>query len=213
YILKSDSPSCGLSGVKVHRIPYPPVRRGRGVFAAALSSRFPSLPVEEAERLRNPAIKENFIERMFAFYRFQTFLKTRPAADDLLTFHNNSKMTLLAHSPAHYERLSLLAASAGEDFPTTLELYRLLYMEALEIKATRRRHASVLRQLARHIARDVDAADRAEITAAIDNYRRGLVSFAVPLTLLRREFELHPIDWIVSQTYLNPYPAELALRG
>lgn len=66
FIFKAKSPSCGLLRVKVYDRDGVPVLTGTGMFARALVERFPLLPVEEAERLHDPEIRERFIERIFA---------------------------------------------------------------------------------------------------------------------------------------------------
>jgi len=65
FILKRNSPSCGLAGVPV----YNSSAVGQGLFAAALSEHFPHLPMEEAERLTDPALLETFIQRLLAIRR------------------------------------------------------------------------------------------------------------------------------------------------
>ena len=77
YILKKDSPSCGMERVKVFGESGMPERNGRGIFAAALLPRFPNLPVEEEGRLSDPRLRENFIERVFAYQRLQRFFAGR----------------------------------------------------------------------------------------------------------------------------------------
>ena len=68
YILKKDSPSCGTDAVPVrHREDV--TRTGRGLFAQALMDALPDLPVEDEARLRDAAIRERFIERVFAYHR------------------------------------------------------------------------------------------------------------------------------------------------
>jgi uncharacterized protein YbbK (DUF523 family) len=47
FVLKKDSPTCGLERVRVYNDKNVPTRSGRGMFAAALTERFPMLPVEE----------------------------------------------------------------------------------------------------------------------------------------------------------------------
>jgi uncharacterized protein YbbK (DUF523 family) len=68
YVLKSDSPSCGLQAVPVHR-PDEVTHDGRGRFADALVTALPDLPVEEEGRLHDAAVREHFIERVFAHQR------------------------------------------------------------------------------------------------------------------------------------------------
>ena len=71
YVLKSDSPSCGLERVRVHRGDEVS-RDGRGLFADALVRAFPGLPVEEEGRLHDAAARAGFIDRVFEHWRRRT---------------------------------------------------------------------------------------------------------------------------------------------
>ena len=64
FVLKKDSPTCGLERVKVYGTAGMPVKSGRGLFADALVTRFSLLPVEEEGRLNDPRLRENFVERI-----------------------------------------------------------------------------------------------------------------------------------------------------
>ncbi len=67
YVLKSKSPSCGLDSANVYDGDWALDAKGRGLFAAALVDRFPGLPVEEEDRLQDPAVRGRFIERVLAY--------------------------------------------------------------------------------------------------------------------------------------------------
>lgn len=69
YILKSDSPSCGLERVAMHGADGISVPRGTGLFAQALRARLPLLPVEEEGGLHDPARRERFVEQVLAYGR------------------------------------------------------------------------------------------------------------------------------------------------
>ena len=69
FVFKSDSPSCGMARVEVWNENGMPARQGVGIFAAIFMERFPLLPVEEEGRLHDPALRENFIERILALKR------------------------------------------------------------------------------------------------------------------------------------------------
>ncbi len=69
YILKSDSPSCGLDTVKVFDDDAEPSRSGTGLFAAALTSAFPAMPIEDERRLGDPEARTRFLERVTAYDR------------------------------------------------------------------------------------------------------------------------------------------------
>jgi uncharacterized protein YbbK (DUF523 family) len=66
FIFKASSPSCGPFGVTVHNNGMP-AGTGRGLFAAALVERFPLLPVEDEKGLNDPAVREEFIERVLNY--------------------------------------------------------------------------------------------------------------------------------------------------
>ncbi len=65
FIFKSKSPSCGLRQVKVFDRDQRFSRIGVGIFAQSFVEHLPLLPAEEERRLRDPAIRESFIDRIF----------------------------------------------------------------------------------------------------------------------------------------------------
>jgi len=213
YVLKRASPSCGLFRVRVYRESDRQGGGGRGLYADALVRRFPALPVEEEGRLGDAAIRENFIERVFAFARWRAFLEAKPRPRDLVAFHAAQKFALLAHSPAHYAKLGRLAAAAGSRTREKLGEYGALFMEALAVRATRARHANVLQRLTGFFRRQLDAPSRAEFAELIREYRRGVVPLVVPLTLVKHYVRRFGPASLADQAYLNPHPKELMLRN
>ena len=214
YILKRDSPSCGMARVKVYGDTGPSVRTGRGIFAEALLSRFPDLPVEEEGRLNDPRLRENFVERVFAYHRLNALFEARWTVGGLVRFHTAHKLTLLAHQPAAYQALGRLVAGAKALPREALKTrYRREFMAALAIVATPAKHANVLQHMLGHLRGAIDAAARDEILGLIDEHRRGVVPLVVPLTLLRHYVRRLEVDYLQGQTYLEPHPRELALRN
>lgn len=214
YVTKKDSPSCGMERVRVHGPRGgPPRRDGVGMFVAALRERLPLLPVEEEGRLEDAALRESFLERIFAYARWKAELARRPSRGTLVAFHAAHKLALLAHSPAAYRRLGALVGGLRKGpLAPTLEAYGAGFMAALAVPATRGRHANVLQHAAGHLKELLDRPDRAELATIIGDYARGLVPLVVPLTLLRHHVRRHGIEWLAGQTYLDPDPKELMLR-
>ena len=103
YVLKKDSPSCGMERVKVWADDArASERNGRGLFAAELLRQYPNLPVEEEGRLHDPALRENFFERVFAYRRLRALLSSRWNVGTLVRWHTAQKLALMAHSPVRY---------------------------------------------------------------------------------------------------------------
>ena len=119
-----------------------------GAFARVLVARLPLLPVEEEGRLQDPALRESFIERIFAYARWKEAVAAGMRRGDLVAFHTAHKLALLAHSPAAYRRLGALVGgmSRGSIAPI-LEEYGRGFMEALRVPATRGRHVNVLQHM------------------------------------------------------------------
>ena len=214
YVLKKDSPSCGMERVKVYPSTGMPDRSGRGLFATTLKNRFGSLPVEEEGRLTDPRLRENFIERVFAYRRLTDLFAGNWNTGALVCFHTSHKMALLAHSTTAYNELGRLVAGAKAVGKRELrKCYERLFMETLTLMATTRKHTNVLAHMAGHLKRLLDDGSKRELRQSIDEYRRGLVPLVVPLTLIRHHVRVHAVEYLAGQTYLEPHPRELMLRN
>ena len=214
YILKKDSPSCGLERVKVYDRHGAPTRDGRGLFAAALVEGCAHLPIEEEGRLTDPRLRDNFVERVFAYWRLRGLFAGRWTFGELVRFHTAHKLMVLAHAPEAYRRLGRLVAG-GRGMPRReLErCYTTAFMQALAQLATLRRHTNVLQHLTGYFKNRLDAASTRELGEVIDDYGRGLVPLIVPLTLVRHHVRIHDVRYLAGQIYLEPHPKELRLRN
>jgi uncharacterized protein YbgA (DUF1722 family)/uncharacterized protein YbbK (DUF523 family) len=207
YVLKKDSPSCGMRGVKIYRGKGPPSRSGVGLFAQALAARFPHLPVEEEGRLSDPRLRDHFLERVFAFRRLRDLFESRWTVGDVVRFHAAHKLVLLAHATRAYTDLGRLVAIAKSVDRSSLHArYTAGFMDALSRIATPPRHVNVLHHMAGYFKKTLDARSRAELSAAIADYRRGAVPLIVPVTLIRHHVHVHDIRYLANQIYLAPQP-------
>ncbi len=214
YILKRDSPSCGMERVKIFSDKGMPRRDGRGLFAAALMDALPNLPVEEEGRLNDPRLRDNFIERIFAYRRLRDLFHGRWTAGRVVAFHTAHKLQLMAHSTVAFRELGRLVARC-RDVPRAefRARYESEFMAALARVASPGRHANVLQHAAGHLKKRIDASSRAELADLVHDYRRGLVPLVVPLTLLRHHARVHDVAYLNGQHYLEPHPRELMLRN
>ena len=215
YILQKGSPSCGMERVRIYSRPgVAPARNGRGIYAQALMAQFPNLPVEEDGRLNDAGLRENFIERIFAYRRFRSLFGGRWKMGDLVAFHSREKLLLLSHDRPNYDELGRMVASAkGRDRKLVAGEYETLFMTGLRKMATRGKQTNVLQHIAGHFKKLIDASDRQEVQEVIDSYRVGHVPLVVPITLLKHHVRRHGIEYLAQQTYLEPHPTELMLRN
>ncbi len=203
FILKKDSPSCGPDRVK--RYDGETVTRdGAGLFATALSVARPWLPVIDDGRLRDPGLREAFMEHAVWMRRWRDAGGTGMTARDLMEFHRIHKIAYMAHDPAGANRLGQLAASGDAT----------AYLDAaaavMGAPTTAGRRANALQHMLGYLS-ELESDDRQEVHDAIDDHRQGLVPLLVPLTLIVHHARKGP-EWLREQTYLSPYPKEWMLR-
>jgi uncharacterized protein YbgA (DUF1722 family)/uncharacterized protein YbbK (DUF523 family) len=215
FVLMHKSPSCGLHRVKLYRDNgHLAEASTRGVFAARLHQLRPELPLEDEGRLHDPVLRENFLNRVFVYGRWQRLLAGGLSQQGLLDFHARHKYLLMATHPQQQKALGrLLSNLANQDLADLAPRYFRQLMAALSRPATRGTHSNVLQHLSGHLKQHLGDAERTELQKLIEQYRTGVIPLVVPLTLLRHHFNRHPDAYVANQDYLQPYPDDLSLRN
>ena len=215
YIVKKDSPSCGMERVKVYeRESAPPVKRGVGLFTERLMRERPELPIEEEGRLMDPRLRENFITRVFTMSRWRQMVMQGITRQRLVEFHTRHKFLLLAHHEKTYRELGRYIADLGNSsLEANAESYLKLLMEGLRHLTNPGRHANVLMHIMGFVKEKLTADEKQELLDLIDAHRLELVPVIVPITLLNHFLRRFPNEYIDRQYYLAPHPRELMLRN
>ena len=170
--------------------------------------------MEEEGRLADPRLRDNFVERVYAYRRLRSLFAARWTVADLVRFHTAHKLLLLAHAHESYRQLGRLVAGARGVSRRNLEgCYVDGFMRALAQLATTRLHTNVLQHMAGYLKDRLDAASKRELVETIADYRGGLVPLVVPLTLVRHYVRTYDVAYLAGQTYLQPHPKELMLRN
>ncbi|MGB1263988.1 MAG: YbgA family protein, partial [Cognaticolwellia sp.] len=211
YILKKDSPSCGMERVRLYKGNMPD-RVGVGIFAQALMDKFPHLPVEEEGRLGDAILRENFIQRVFIYARWQKMLAQPFSMQALMHFHAQHKYIFMSHDQNLAKALGRrLGQPDKENDAELLNDYLQDMMVILKIRASRKNHVNTLQHIQGYLKNSISADDKAELVDIITQYRDGLLPLIVPITLLRHHFRRFPNDYITDSYYMKPHPKELML--
>jgi uncharacterized protein YbgA (DUF1722 family)/uncharacterized protein YbbK (DUF523 family) len=214
FVFKRGSPSCGVERVRVYTAQGMPSHNGVGIFAKAFTEQFPLIPVEEEGRLCDPSLRENFIERVFCYRRFQDLVQNGVTKQALIRFHTIHKYLLLAHSQQHYETMGQLVGQTKRYQLKELTLkYGEHFMKALTVKATVRKHVNVLQHIVGYFKSRLSTHEKAELLGVIADYHGGLTPLIVPLTLVKHYVQIFDVGYIRDQVYLSPHPKELMLRN
>lgn len=195
FIFKKDSPSSGLSRVKVYNAKGVPVKNGRGMFGGAFADRFPEIPVIEDGMLNDRFLRERFLNRIFIARRWHEGdgrPRTRKWLSDFQSVH---KLTLMSHAPGRYAELGRLVESGDS------EAYRHKLNELLQLMPTVRKHVNVMQHILGYFKSELETWEKAEVLDAIEGYRAERLQIAVPLTLLRHYAKKYRKDYLEKQTY------------
>ena len=213
FIFKSKSPSSGMERVKVYGGDGKVRNNGIGLFARAFMLHFPLLPTEEDGRLHDLCLRENFIERIFVYHRWQQFLQ-QPSWGSLVAFHTAHKLSLMAHSPAHYRQLGKLVADARNHKPGVVytEYARLLF-EGFRLKATVKKNVNVLHHMLGYFKKDLSSDEKQEMLTIIGQYHKGFLPLIIPISLFNHYVRKYDQNYLAGQIYLSPHPVELKLRN
>ena len=214
FIFKSKSPSSGMTAVKVYGDKGAPARRGTGIFAGAFMAHFPFMPVEDDGRIHDPVLRENFIERVFVFHRWQVMMQNDFSFKDLEIFHRDHKLLMMSHSPKHLTMLGRITANHGKlSISQATSEYHQLLMEGLKLIATPKKQTNVLMHMLGYFKKQLTKDEKQELLDTIERYYQGTLPLVVPVTMLSHYVRKFEQPYLEGQIYLNPHPAELMLRN
>jgi uncharacterized protein YbgA (DUF1722 family)/uncharacterized protein YbbK (DUF523 family) len=214
FVFKSRSPSSGMRGVKIYSETGMPHTTGSGIFAHAFMNQFPLLPVEDEGRLHDPTLRENFIERIFVFKRWQEFKNGEGSAGELVSFHTDHKLLIMAHSQKHYGILGKIVAGAKKAKRDEIYWqYFTTIMDGLRFLTTVKKNTNVLQHMSGYFKELLSKDEKQELREVIEQYRQELVPLIVPLTLIKHYVRKYDVEYLKRQHYLTPHPLELKLRN
>lgn len=211
FILKGGSPSCGLKNVKIYAgIASPYVKeKGRGFFGGAVFERFPRLAVEDEERLSNPLIREHFLTKLFTLAAFRK-AQDGGEATDLVEFHSDNKFLLMAYSQGAMRKLGkVVADQKAIGIDNAFRIYREALEDALYRPPKRGSVVNVLSHMLGYFSQRLTEGERKFFAEAVENYRKGIAPLIVSINLVRSYAIRFGIDYLLRQSFLEPYPLEL----
>ncbi len=107
----------------------------------------------------------------------------------------------------------LVAGVKAEPREVRLERYAGGFMQALQVKATTKKHVNVLQHIVGFFKTKLSGGEKRELLGLIGDYARGLVPVIVPITLINHYVARFEAGYVTDQVYLHPHPTELMLRN
>lgn len=209
-ILKGRSPTCGIGDVKI----YPSIGKVKqlhsketGLFGREVLKRFPEIPIEDEGRLTNLRLREHFLTRLFALYRFNALNSSMGA---LVDYHSRNKYLFMTYNQKLLREAGKTVAN-HERLPTD-EVYR-QYREILTTMfSTLPRTSSninVLLHIFGYVSSFLDADEKAYFLDSLERYRSYEIPLAAVTSLLESWIIRFKEPYTSMQTYFTPFPKGL----
>ena len=213
FIFKKDSPSCGVFKVPVKNNKSGMRKRdGVGIFAQTFKDNYPQVPTEDEGRLNDKSIRENFLERVYAHYRWRQIDEAANPLQSFRDFHKNYKLILMAKDNSAYRQLGRIAAAVNRhNFAEVRQQYFSLFMQAMSRIPSHGHHINVMMHILGYLKDQLNKKDKIELLEWFENYREERVSRVTPLMLLQHHFNRHQNDYIAEQYYFSPFPSKLMM--
>lgn len=205
YIFKARSPSCGVNSTPIS-LGHSKSRKGAGLFAAQIMEHLPLLPVVEEIGLESKDQQINYIQRLEAYHRLRELIVQRPGLKQLLDFHHQNRLSLMAHGAAGLRQLEYWLAALLENGrlgSAQLQEYSGLFMRQIGKRATHRRHTIVLRHLAARSRKQLDKDLYRNLLQQIDLFAAEKLSLAQITAELRRLSQCGSLAGLAQQSYLQ----------
>jgi len=211
FILMKKSPSCTL--LKTKAVDFKekgPAKFIEGLFTYNLVNEFPEMPKLDTGRLFNKKMRENFIKKVYAHFRFS---KINSSTKDLQDFHKQYKYIYMEHSPFNLTCLGEIAAnSKRKEIETIMKSYKKLMMETLSIEADSGKRFNVLQHLFGYIKNHLDTDEKKRLLMIFEEFKKGVSQYMISVEVLNLMVHKYSVGYLLDHNYFNPYPKTLKIH-
>lgn len=213
FILKSGSPSCGYKNVKIYNgtSKVTGSTKGSGIFGGKVIEKFPYAAVEDEGRLYNYRIRDNFLMKIFMNADFRR-VKESNSLNELIKFQSRNKLLLMSNSQKYMKILGRIVANSEEkNIETIIEEYEKNLKLAFQKIPKYTSNINVLMHAMGYFSKYITKKETELILDSLEKYKMGKLPISTPMLLVKSYAVRFNINYILEQTYFNPYPEELFL--
>ncbi len=215
FLMKSKSPSSGLFDVRF----YPSIDRssslgrGPGLFGAEVLKLFGHLAVEDEKRLLHPRIRDHYLKKLYALASFRE-AKKEGNVEALVDYQSTNKLLLTAYSQKELHILGqLVAGRRSQSSEKIFTEYESHLLAAFQRPPRPGSNINIALKSFGYFSDKLSAVEKTGFMKAIDGYRLGRLPFSVPSSLLVSWFTRFQEEYLLKQSFYEPYPLELADIG
>ena len=211
FLLKFKSPSCALYDAKIYNSidPQSMAEKGSGIFGEAVIRKFPDIPKIDEGRLKNFTIRENFYINIFCLAEFNK-IRIYERMKDLVNFHAKNKLLFLAKNEKITRIMGPIVANHQQHpVSTVFHLYQNQLGEITKSIPGFNHWINSMLHAFGGISKNLNAQERKYFLDIVEEYRDERVPLSVPLSLLKSWAIRFNIEYLLNQTFLEPFPSKL----
>jgi uncharacterized protein YbgA (DUF1722 family) len=186
------------------------VARGPGFFGGAVVEKFPYLAVEDDRRLLNPRIQGHFLTKLFVVAGFRS-IRNSGSMRELVRFQSENKLLLTAYSQKELRVLGRIVANRERrPLEELLGAYETHLHFAFRRSPNVGSNVNVLLKCMGIFSRQLSSKEKAFFRDSLEKYKTGRLPLRVCTGVLKAWITRLQQEYLASQTFLEPYPEELA---
>ena len=211
FILKARSPSCGPKDVRVYTgiDKEISVSKDSGFFAKAVLEKFPNLAIEDEGRIKNFTIREHFLTKLFTLSSFRKVRESN-LLKELVQFHSENKLLLMAYNQNEMRLLGKIVANTEKKpIDELIEDYGKGLYRAIFNPPKFTSNINVLMHGMGYFSQQLSPREKEFFLDSLERYRAEVIPLSVPLNILRGFIIRFEQEYLIRQTFFEPYPESL----
>ena len=208
FILKTNSPSCGVLSAKIYpkKFNAPADKRSSGFFASHVLSMFPNYPVEEEKRLNNIFIREHFYTCIFTIADFRTVSDM----ESLYKYHAKHKYLFMSYNQTLMRKMGNIAAN--KDNKSIEHVKKNYYQSLLLLLSKKSRYPSNINtqmHVMGYFKKLLTAKEKKHFLDTIELYRNKIIPISTVNTILVSWINRFGNKYLENQSFFYPFPIAL----
>lgn len=211
FIFKRDSPSCGISDVRLyHKLGKDSgYQKTSGIFSEGVSAKFPNLVKEDEKRLDNILIREHFLTRIFVLANLRESLNEN-SVDKLFEFYSKNMLLFLCHNEKLTAELGLLFRTEDNFHIISKDLVNIIY-QIISSPVKKTPMINTFDYMFKHVKSKLSESEKSHYRSLINDFENDLISHSQISTLLYSWALRYDLKIILEQSIFDPFPKSLLL--
>ena len=210
FILKSKSPSCGISTAKQfpNKDSKNPMGHGPGLFTSRIIEKFPNYPKEEDKRLNDNFLREHFYTSIFTISEFRDVSSFKKLYD----FQSKHKLLFMVYNQSKMKLLGKIAANSNNySFEEVKAEY---FFNLLLLFSKRPRYISNINTHMHAYGfykKYLKPTEKVFFFELLDDYR-NLIPISTINSVMNSWNVRFENEYLTKQSYFNPFPEGLIVH-